>query len=377
MKKQVKYSIIAALLLSTSAVFAGNPERAGQAGAAELQINPFTRSSGWGMANTTGVRGLESSFLNIAGLAGVQKTEFLYYRINYVADISINSFGFAHKMGGENGSSAISLGLTNFNFGDIIRTTTDQPDGGLGTFRVSTSILGFGYANRFTDKIYGGVQFKLYSQGTADVKATAIAIDAGVQYATTTNPSSVKQNDLRFAVGVKDIGPDYKPSGDGLSVKAALFGNDYETTTQFRAAKIELPTSVNIGMAYDFQLDKNKELYRNRLTTAFNFTNNAYSRNQTTLGLEYAYNELFMVRTGFVYETGMFGELGPDGRTSFFTGYSFGISAEPSISKENGNTIAVDLSYRTTNPFGGVLGLGLRINFADTKRASSKKVVSK
>ena len=103
MKKQLKYGVIAALILSASTVFAGNPERAGQAGASELQINPFSRSSGWGMANTTGVRGLEASFLNIAGLAGVQKTEFLYSRINYVADININAFGFAHKLGGENG----------------------------------------------------------------------------------------------------------------------------------------------------------------------------------------------------------------------------------------------------------------------------------
>jgi hypothetical protein len=377
MKKQLKYSVLSALILGSSSMFAGNPERAGQAGGAELQINPFTRSSGWGMANTTGVRGLEATYLNIAGLAGVRKTELLYSRMNYVADIKINTFGFAHKLGGENGSSAISIGLTSFNFGDIKRTTVDQPDGGLGTYNVSTSILGLGYANRFTDKIYGGVLFKLYSQGTADVKANALSMDAGVQYATTTNPSSVKQNDLRFAVAVKDIGPDYTPGGDGLSIKSTLTGRDFQSTTSLRAAKIELPTSVNIGMAYDFQLDKDKELYRNRLTAAFNFTNNSYSRNQTSIGLEYAYNELFMVRSGFIYENGMFGDIGPDGRTSFFTGYNFGISAEPSISKENGNSIAIDLSYRTTNPFGGVLGLGLRINFADTKREASKKVAIK
>jgi hypothetical protein len=370
MKNQLKYIAVTALAIMTSTTFAGNPERAGQGGAAELQINPFTRSSGWGMANTTGVKGLEATFLNIAGIAGVQKTEFLFSRTNYVADISINSFGFAHKLGGEDGASALSLGLTSFNFGDFVRTTTDQPDGTLGTFRVATSILSVGYANRFTDKINGGVQFKLYSQGTADVKANAIAIDAGVQYATTTNSESIKQNDLRFAVSVKDIGPDYAPAGDGLSTKSSLTGNDYETTTSLRAAKIELPTSVNIGMAYDFRLDKDSNLYRNRLTAAFNFTNNAYSRNQTSLGLEYAYNELFMVRAGMVYEKGIFQELGPEGRSSFFTGFNFGISAEPSLSKDNGNTMAIDLSYRTTNPFGGVLGLGLRFNFGDTNRNS-------
>ena len=170
----------------------------------------------------------------------------LYSRVGYVAGIGINTFGFAQKLGGENGENAISLNLTSFNYGNIIRTTVDQPDGGLGTFRISTSILSAAYARRFTDKIYGGIQFKMYSQGIADVKATALAIDAGVQYATTTNPTSIKQNDLRFGVSVKDIGPDFRPAGDGLSFKSFLAGKDYQTTTNLRAAKIELPTSINI-----------------------------------------------------------------------------------------------------------------------------------
>ncbi len=376
MKNIYKISLVVCLSFAFSTAFAGNPERAGQAGAQELQINPFARSSGWGMANTTGVRGLEATYLNIAGLAGVKKTEMLYSRVGYVAGIGINTFGFAQKLGGENGENAISLNLTSFNYGNIIRTTVDQPDGGLGTFRISTSILSAGYARRFTDKIYGGIQFKMYSQGIADVKATALAIDAGVQYATTTNPTSIKQNDLRFGVSVKDIGPDFRPAGDGLSFKSFLAGKDYQTTTNLRAAKIELPTSINIGMAYDFQLDKDKAVYMHKLTTAFNFTNNAYSRNQTSLGLQYSYNDLFMLRTALVYEKDMFKALGPEGRQSFFTGLNFGFTAEPSLSKENGNTMAVDVSYRTTNPWNGVLSVGLRINFADTKRPNYRKSVT-
>ena len=43
--------------------------RAGSAGASELLINPFGRSSGWGSANIAGVTGLESQYSNIAGLA--------------------------------------------------------------------------------------------------------------------------------------------------------------------------------------------------------------------------------------------------------------------------------------------------------------------
>ena len=35
--------------------YAGNPQRAGSAGAGELLINPFARSAGWGSVNVAAV----------------------------------------------------------------------------------------------------------------------------------------------------------------------------------------------------------------------------------------------------------------------------------------------------------------------------------
>ena len=68
------YKYLAALFLiiliagiSTDS-FAGNKDRSGQAGASELLINPWARSSGWGGVNTANVRGLESMFGNVAGI---------------------------------------------------------------------------------------------------------------------------------------------------------------------------------------------------------------------------------------------------------------------------------------------------------------------
>jgi hypothetical protein len=57
---------------------AGNEQRAGQAGASELLINPWARSSGWGGANTAGIKGLEALNLNVAGTAFTKKN-----RINF------------------------------------------------------------------------------------------------------------------------------------------------------------------------------------------------------------------------------------------------------------------------------------------------------
>ena len=52
--------------------------RSGSAGASELLINPWARSSGWGASNVAGVAGLEGQYVNIAGLASTEKTELIF-----------------------------------------------------------------------------------------------------------------------------------------------------------------------------------------------------------------------------------------------------------------------------------------------------------
>ena len=82
-------------------VFAGNNDRAGQAGATELMINPFARSAGWGGVNIASTRGVESTFLNIAGTAFVKKSEIAFTQTKYLkgTDINISSLGFSQKVG--------------------------------------------------------------------------------------------------------------------------------------------------------------------------------------------------------------------------------------------------------------------------------------
>ncbi|MEX1132453.1 MAG: hypothetical protein WEC15_04440, partial [Flavobacteriales bacterium] len=61
-------------MLTQIPALAGNPDRAGSAGATQLLINPWARSSGWALANTSSVRGVEAMYGNIADLAYVNKT---------------------------------------------------------------------------------------------------------------------------------------------------------------------------------------------------------------------------------------------------------------------------------------------------------------
>ena len=70
-----------AVAMSATA-WAGNPDRAGSAGATQLLINPWARSSGWALANSSSVRGAEAMFSNIAGLAHTNKTEVVFSNTN-------------------------------------------------------------------------------------------------------------------------------------------------------------------------------------------------------------------------------------------------------------------------------------------------------
>ena len=67
------YTIALAGLVSATAL-AGNKDRSGSAGASELLINPWARSSGWASAGMSSVKGLEATFVNVAGLAFTSKT---------------------------------------------------------------------------------------------------------------------------------------------------------------------------------------------------------------------------------------------------------------------------------------------------------------
>lgn len=359
----MKKLIILSILVSASAtLFAGNPDRIGQAGATQLNINGFGRSSGWGWAAMSGVSGLEGIYNNIGGLARTDNTEIIFSRTAWLmgSDININTFGFAQSIGG---SGALGVSIMSYDIGEIPITTTEQPDGGIGTYKPRFTNITVAYSKRFTKEISGGIGFKVFSESITNVKAQGLGIDAGIQYITTLkSDDKIKKNDVKFGVSLKNIGPDARYSGDGLSTKLTDPESEIEYTTNQRAAKFNLPTLMNIGASYDIRLDKNNETYNHRMTPAFTFTNNAFSNNQFTLGGEYGYKKLFMVRAAYAYEDGI---TSYETRTNAFTGVMGGFTFEVPVNKDSETTFGLDYSYRHSNPFGGSHSFGVRLNIGE------------
>jgi hypothetical protein len=351
------------------------PARIGQYGFTQLLVNGWAQSSGMGNANSAKVGGVESFFWNIAGLGKIDGTELAFSRSSWLGGtgIYINSFGFGQSVG-DNG--VIGLSVTSFSLGQIDITTYDQPDGGIGTYKPSISNVNLGYAYNFTTKISAGINVKLASESTPDVRTSAMAIDAGLQYSDLLankevkykngdlNPAAARGADIHFGVSIKNLGTDAKYSGDGLAAKSYINGKAYTQTTTQRSDKTALPSFINIGVAYDIRLDRKENVYWHRLTAATSFTNNAATSNQTALGVEYAYKELLMFRAGYNYEKGIFNY---DTRNNAYTGLNLGATVQiPVKDKENkkitNSRIAVDYSYRHTRPFSGTHTFGLRVN---------------
>lgn len=345
--------LTASMLLGTAVQSqAGNEDRAGQAGAMELLINPWSRSSGWAGANSAGARGLEAQYLNVAGIAFTRKTELLFTHTKWLGgtDININSFGLTQRVG-ETG--ALGLGVMSMDFGDIPITTVELPEGGLGTYSPQFTNIALSYAKGFSESIYGGITVKAISEALPDVAARGVALDAGIQYVTG------KYEQLKFGIALKNVGPRMRFSGDGLSFRGVSPNGNYSMTVEQRSADFELPSMLNIGAGYDLYFSKDSLTMKNhRVTIAANFVSNSFGKDKMQAGVEYAWRSMLMVRAGYDYERGITSD---DERTTAFTGPTAGVSVELPFTKGK-STFAVDYSYRATNPFNGVHSFGARIN---------------
>ena len=361
----------------SAGVYAGNKDRSGQAGAQHLLIDPWARSNGWGTAGVAEIRGLEAIHSNIAGMAFTNRTQVGFSRVQYLsgsgAGIAINTFALSQALFSKDKETGRRLkdfgvlGVSAFimKFGDIPITTTDQPEGNMGTFSPSMNYIGIHYAKSFNNFIHGGVSIKVVTEtGSSDCRATGIAIDAGVQYL-----SGAYEN-FKIGLTMKNIGLPMRYRGDGLSVRGVVNNTSHELTLEQRSADYELPSLLTIGLSYDFliwtgeyknmtkddRIDEGltRDDAEHRITLAGSFTANSFSRDVFSFGIEYGFRKFFMIRAGYAIEGGMWKE---STCTTWYTGPSAGVTFAIPIKNTR---LLIDYAYRFTNRWKGNHYIGLK-----------------
>src|SRR3989338_1201248 len=349
MNKILKYTAVAGAVLSCSGLFAGNEDRVGSAGASQLLINPWGRSAAIGDAGISHVNGLEATFTNIAGLAFTDKTQIKFDYTNWLggAGIGLSSAGIAQRV---SESSVIAVFIQSLNFGDIDVTTVDLPEGGIGVFSPRMNIFNLGYARSFSSSIYGGVNFKVISENISNLKANGIAFDAGIRYVTG------EQDQVKFGIALKNVGPVMRYKGDGLSTEINYLNDGNIATLEQRSATYELPSLLNIGGSYDFIFNEN-----NKLIAALGFSANSFQYDQYRIGLDYGMTTekaAFNVRAGYVIERKMFDA---DNQANAMSGLTAGFSADALVGK-NKSALGLQYAMRLAGKFGVVHTFGVTIS---------------
>lgn len=341
-----KALIVVATALAVNPALAGNPDRAGSAGGMQMLVNPWARSNALAGANMADASPIESMYLNVAGMALVKQTEVGFTHINYLsgASVGVNSVGLVQRVG-ETGSLGISVSA--FDFGDIRRTTTETPDGDGTFFNVNMVNIGLSYAKAFSNSIYGGITVRVISEGVADLRATGVALDAGIKYVTG------ERDQVKFGIALRNVGPPMSFSGDGLSFENEAPEGEYALTSEFRSANYELPSLVNIAFSYDFFLAED-----HLLTGHGAFVANSFTYDNFLVGAEYSFRNMVFLRGGYHYEQEI---TNAELRRVVYTGLSAGAGVQYEFGPKK-SLVSIDYAYRATDPFNGTHAIGVRLH---------------
>jgi len=352
-----KFLVIVAILIISN-VYAGNPDRVGQAGAYELNMNAWGRSSGLGHANVAYSFGIESFATNISGLAFTKNLEIYASHSMWMrgSGLSLSNIGLAKKIGESGGS--VGVYLSSLNQGEVAVTTVENPEGTGAYFRPRFINGGVAYVKSFTNSIHGGLGVKFMNESVANVSASSICLDAGITYI------GGKSDNIRFGIAIRNVGLSTRFKGEGLtnryvpsdaSQNLVLLGT-YETD------KFELPTQLLLGLSYGIKIDE-----KNKINIMGQYTSNSFSNNKVGLGVEYDFKEIAQLRVAYGYEDNVFGKVDDvslDKRVRNINGgLSVGGSVQLPLGKGSASKIAVHYSYRPTQVYKGTHTFGLGFNF--------------
>jgi hypothetical protein len=330
--------LLAVAILSPSAL-GGSGNRTGTSGAAELLIPVGTRDISLGGSTIAATRGVDALYLNPAGSARLESDILLSgSHMTYLSDLGVSSGSAAAAI---DGFGILAVQIRALTTDPIPVTTVDYPDGTGATFRPLFLVAGLTFARQLTERIAVGGTASYVSEKMADVRATGVAFTVGLMY-----NDLAGLRGLGLGVVVRNIGPQMQFEGTGLKIKAAPSSLDRgEHYYSIDAAGFELPTTLELGVAFASAIDDDHSFV---LATSFednNFGDNAYR-----FGLEYSFQEVLALRAGYQVSPPESGA-----RESIF-GPTFGAGL---CTRAGDVILRFDYAYRATKFFGASHAISL------------------
>jgi hypothetical protein len=294
--------VLTALLVTPVVVSAQS--MVGTTAAYFLGIEVGGRSIGMGGAHVASVNDATALYWNPGAATQIRGNEALFVHSQYLAGTSFDYVASVFHMGG---FGTIGLSATMLDYGNLIHTTIQDPDGTGLTFGATDLAIGVTLARAMTDRFSIGGTAKFISQTIWHEQAMSVAVDVGTLYRTDFNGLVLGMSISNFGLPMRMTGSDLEHFYD---IAEELDGNNGKIVSTLETGYFNLPLVFRAGISMD--IFRNEIMGMMFAVDALHPNNNYESVN---VGIEYELLNKFYVRAG---RKALFLEDSEEGMTAGF-----------------------------------------------------------
>lgn len=343
--KILPYSLLIVLLVSSSVVLFGQPQKVSKTGttaASFLEIGVGGKAQAMGGAFVGLANDASALYWNAGGAARLKTNEVILYHSQWLAD---TKFSFAGLVIPVAEVGTFGLSFTSLSMADMAVRTVDMPEGTGEFFSAGDFSIGLTYARFITDRFSIGFTAKYVQQTIWHMSAKGIAIDAGTMFKTDLlNGMVIGASISNFGTGMKLEGRDTRMY---YSVDQTKLGANERIPFNIDLDTWDMPLILQIGVAFPvFQYEEYKAV---AAIDAVHPSNNYESLN---CGTEISYHDWIFLRGGY--------------QSLFLDDHEGGLTLGIGLNSEmlfTGNPVHFDYSYRDFGRLQSIHSFSLNIGF--------------
>jgi hypothetical protein len=281
--------------------------RAGQRGAAFLDIGVGARAQSLGGAFVAGATDVSALYWNTAGIARVDGFSAHFSQASLYGDLGIDhSFiGVVLPLGLHH----LGLSLNYLSSGDMPWTSEEYPNSGFGgdfdpirgDFSWTATAVGLHYGRLITDRLAAGVALKMVSEGIPGASAEFLGFDVGTQFET-------GLFGVTIGAALRNVGTEGRVTGRELNRRVNTAGSRTQLIPANRIIEIEsvarshaLPTAFQFSVMSEL-LGRPQAVLgpspTHGLRVMMDLSEASNTDLQTAFGVEYSFHDLAFVRAG-------------------------------------------------------------------------------
>lgn len=254
-----------------------------------LKIGAGARAIAMGGAYTAVSNDIYSSYWNPAGIVNSNYNgEVAFNHANWLADIN---YDFAAASLNIENFGTVFLSVTSLGVPEDKVRTFDYPEGDGRVWDAKWLAIGVGYAKKLTDRFSVGFHAKYIREAIWNTSSSGVAVDVGTFYVTPFNDmiigASISNFGTKMQLDGRDILFNYDPNNDPNT-------GPNNIPSKFEMDKFDLPLSFRFGLSMNIF---NERYFR--ITAASDAIHPNDNTEYLNSGLEFAYDEMIMIRAGY------------------------------------------------------------------------------